>query len=157
MCVLSWKHSVWREKQACLADFSILAKIAVSGPHRGGHYVVDFFVEFLKCRKYPSNSSETFKIVVLSWKQTVWRKKSNVLGTFQFWSNSLYLDLTGVAIFLGWFFEMLKIPLPILLKHSKCCSFMKSQTVWRKNSMFWGPFNFDQIRCIWTLPAWPFF
>ena len=276
------QNNQFEAKTACFADFSILTKIAVSGPYRRGQFCwLIFLVEFFKCWKYPSNSSETFKILFfhqnnqfeaktacfadfsiltkiavsgpyrrghfVSWffwlsfsnventlrillkhskfcsfiKTISLKQKQHVLRTFQFWPKSLYPDLTGVAIllvdFFGWVFRNVENTLRILLKHSKFCSFIKTislkqkqhvlrtfqfwpkslypdltgvanflvdffgwvfqmlkipfeffwniqnfvlsskQSVWSKNSMFCGLFNFDQNRCIRTLPAWPFF
>ena len=278
------QNNQFEAKTACFADFSILTKIAVSGPYRRGHFVSWFFwlmflVDFLKCWKYPSNSSETFKIlffhqnnqfeaktacfadfsiltkiavsgpyrrgnfvgwffwlsfsnventlgillkhskfcsliktISLKQKQHVLRtfqfwpkslypditgvaillvdffgwvfqmlkipfeffwniqnfvlpiktislkQKQHVLRTFQFWRKSLYPDLTGVAIllvdFFGWVFQMLKIPLEFFWNIQNFVLWSK-QSVWSKNSMFCGLFNFDQNRCIRTLPAWP--
>ena len=202
--------------KACFGDFSIWTKIAVSGPYRCGHFLVDYWV-FFEMLKIPFQFFWNIQNFVLSWKQSVWRKKSDVLGTFQFGPKSLYPDITGVAIF--WLilsiFWNVENTLPILLKHSKFCSFMKTislkkkkhifgtfqfsakslcqdltgvaffwlilsifwnvenstsnscetfkilflhtNSVWRKKRMFLGLFNFDQNRCIWTLPVWPFF
>ena len=195
------ENNQFEEKERhVLADTSILTKIAVSGPYRCGHFVGWFFrVDFLKCLKYPSNSSEIFKILffhennqfeekkgmfwglfnldqnrcirtlpawpfcwliflswsfevlkipfqflwniqnfVLSWKQSVWSKKRHVLGTFQFGPKSLYPELTGVAIF--WLilsiFWNVENTLPILLKHSKFCSFMKTIILKKKKACF---------------------
>ena len=95
---------------------------------------------------------------VISWKQSVWRKKRMFLGTFKFVAKSLYPDFTGMAIF--WLilriFSNVENTLPILLKHSKFCSFMKTIGLKKKKHVL-GLFNFWQNRCIRTLPAWPFF
>ena len=219
--VLSWKQSVWRKKRHVLGTFQFWPKSPCPVPYRCAHFVGWFFwVDFLNCWKYPSNSSETFKLLffhqnnqfeekkacfcglfnsdqnrciwtlpawpflgwfwvsfevlkipfqflwniqnfVLSWKQSVWRKKRHVLGTFQFGPKSLYPELTGVAILLVDFLELIfwnvENTLPILLKHSKFCSFMKTISLKKKKGMFWGLFKLDQNRCIRTLPAWPFF
>ena len=103
------QNNQFEGKTTCFVDFSILTKIAVSGTYRRGHFLVDF----LKCWKYPSNSSETFKI--FSFIKTIsLKQKQRVLRTFQFWRKSLYPALTGVAIllvdFFVWVFQMLKIP-----------------------------------------------
>ena len=149
------ENNQFKGKTACFADFSILTKIAVSGPYRRGHFVGWFFwlifwnVEntlpiLLKHSKFCSF------IKTISLKQ-----KQHVLRTFQFWPKSLYPDLTGVAYFFGWFFEMLKIPFQFFWNIQNFVLWWK-QSVWRKNSMFCGLFNFDQNRCIRTLPTWPF-
>ena len=214
------QNNQFEAKTACFADFSILTKIAVSGPYRRGHFWLIFLVDFFKCWKYPSNSSETFKILFfhqnnqfeaktacfadfsiltkiavsgpyrrghfVGWffwlsfsnventlrillkhskfcsfiKTISLKQKQHVLRTFQFWPKSLYPDLTGVAIllvdFFGWVFQMLKIPFEFFWNIQNFVLSSK-QSVWSKNSMFCGRFNFDQNRCIRTLPAWQFF
>ena len=215
------QNNQFEAKTACFADFSILNKIAVSGPYRRGHFVwLIFLVEFFKCWKYPSNSSEIFKILFfhqnnqfeaktacfadfsiltkiavygpyrrgnfVGWffwlsfsnventlrillkhskfcsfiKTISLKQKQHVLRTFQFWPKLLYPDLTGVAIllvdFFGWVFQMLKIPFEFFWNIQNFVLSSK-QSVWSKNSMFCGLFNFDQNRSIRTLPAWHFF
>ena len=213
---LSWKQSVWWKKKACFGDFSIWTKIAVSGPYRCGDFVGWFFrVDFLKCWKYPSNSSETFKILffhennqfeekkgmfwglfsldqnrciltllvwpffdwfwvffemlkipfqffwniqnfVLSWKQSVWRKKRHIFAeTFQFWPKSLcpwpYRRVPILLVdFLELIFWIVENTLPIFLKHSKCCSFIKTFSLKKKKHVFADFSIFDQNRCIRT-------
>ena len=201
------QNNQFEAKTACFADFSILTKIAVSGPYRRGHFLVDFFC--WKCWKYPSNSSETFKMLFFHQNNQfeaktacfadfsiltkiavsgpyrrghfVWliflvefwnventlrillkhskccsfiktislKKKQHVLRTFQFWPKSLYPDLTGVVIllveFFGWVFEMLPFQFFWNIQNVVLSS---KQSVWSKNSMFCGLFNF---RCIRTL------
>ena len=113
-----------------------------------------FLVDFLKCWKYPSNSSETFKMLFF-YQNNQFEGKTACFADFSIFQK--YPDLTGVAIllvdFFGWFFEMLKIPFQFFWNIFVISS---KQSVWRKNSMFCGLFNFDQNRCIQTLPAWPF-
>ena len=210
------QNNQFEAKTACFADFSILTKIAVSGPYRRGHFFGWFFGWVFQCWKYPSNSSETFKILFLhqnnqfeaktacfadfsiltkiavsgpyrrghffGWffenventlrillkhskfcsfiKTISLKQKQHVLRTFQFWPKSLYPDITSVAIllvdFFGWVFQMLKIPFEFFWNIQNFVLSSK-QSVWSKNSMFCGLFNFDQNRCIRTLPAWPFF
>ena len=175
--VLSWKQSVWRcsakkpawpwfwgpilvkHSMKTISLGKIWTKITVSGPYRRGHFLVDFEY-FLKCWKYPSNSSETFKHFVLSWKQSVWRKKWHVLGIFQFLDqNRCIRTLPLLAIF--WFilsiFWNVENTHPVLVKHSKFCSFHENNQFEEKKAYF-GDFSmFRQNRCIRTLPAWPFF
>ena len=145
------------EKKACFGDFSIFGKIAVSGPYRRVLFLVDFEY-FLKCWKYPSNSSETFKIFVLSWKQSVWRKKSIFLGFFNFRQNRCIRTLPAWPFFVDFefFFEILEIPFQFFWNIQNFVLSWK-QSVSRKESMFLGLFNFRQNRCFRTLPAWPFF
>ena len=149
------QNNQFEAKTACFADFSILTKIAVSGPYRRGHF---FWLIFW-------NVENTLPILLkhskcCSFIKTIsLKQKQHVLRTFQFWPKSLYPDLTGVAIllvdFFGWFFEMLKIPFEFFWNIQNFVLSSK-QSVWSKNSMFCWLFNFDQNRCIRTLPAWPF-
>ena len=124
----------FEQKQHGLRTFQFWPKSLYSD-HTG---VAIFLVDFLK-----------------SWKF----QKQHVLRTFQFWPNSLYPDITGVSIllvdFFGWVFQMLKIPFELFWNIQNFVLTSK-QSVWRKNSMFCGLFNFDQNRCIRTLPSWPF-
>ena len=153
------QNNQFEGKTACFADFSILTKIAVSGPYRRGHFVSWFF-----WLSFP-NIENTLRILLkyskfCSFIKTIsLRQKQHFFRTFQFWPKSLYPDLTSVAILLddliGWFFEMLNIPFQFFWKIQNFVLSSK-QSVWRKNSMFCGLFNFDENRCIRTLPAWPF-
>ena len=108
------QNNQFEAKTACFADFSILTKIAVSGPYRRGHFVGWFFwLSF-------SNVENTLRILLkhskfCSFIKTIsLRQKQHVLRTFQFWPKSLYPDLTGVAIFwlifLVEFFKCWKYP-----------------------------------------------
>ena len=154
------QNNQFEAKTACFADFSILTKIAVSGPYRRGHFVGWFFWLIFW------NVENTLRILLkhskfCSFIKTIsLKQKQHVLRTFQFWPKSLYPDLTGVAIllvdFFGWVFQMLKIPFEFFWNIQNFVLSSK-QSVWSKNSMFCGLFNFDQNRCIRTLPAWPFF
>ena len=198
----NWLFSWKKKKKACFGATSIWTKIVVSGLYRRGHFLVDFEY-FLKCWKYPSNFSETFKILffhennqfdekkgmfwglfnldqnrcirnlpawpffgwfwvffemlkipfqffwnirnfVLSWKQSVWRKKKHILGTFQFGPKSLYPDLTVVSIFwlISSIYWNVEITLPILVKHSKFCSFIKTISL-KKKKLVLGTFQFS--------------
>ena len=131
-----------KKKKACFGYFSIWTKIDVSGPYRRGHFLVDFEY-FLKCWKYPSNSSETFKILFFHENNQFEEKKRHVLGTFQFGPKSMYPDLTGMAIF--WLilsiFWNIENTLPVLRKHSKFCSFMKTIGLKKKKHIL-GTFQF---------------
>ena len=139
------KNNQFEEKKACFGDFSIFGKIAVSGPYRCGLFLVDFEY-FLKCWKYPSHLSETFKFSL--------KKKKHVFGTFQFSAKSLYPDITGMAIFwlISSLFLYVENTLPILGKHSKfcsnssetfkICSLMKTISLKKKKHIF-GTFQFS--------------
>ena len=154
------QNNQFEAKTVRLVDFSILTKIAVSRPYRRGHFVGWFFwVSF-------SNVENTLRILLKhskfcsSIKTISLKEKQHVLPTFRFWPKSLYPDLTGVAIllvdFFGWVFQMLKIPFEFFWNIQNFVLPSK-QSVWRKNNMFCGLFNFDQNRWIRNLPAWPFF
>ena len=153
------KTNQFEGKTACFADFSILTKIAVSRPYRRGHFVGWFFWLIFW------NVENTLPILLkhsrcCSFIKTIsLKQKQHVLRTLKFWPKSLYPDLTDVAIllvdFFCWFFEMLKIPFQFFWNIQNFVLSWK-QSVWRKNSMFCGLFNFDQNRCIRTLPTWPF-
>ena len=104
--VLSSKQS------ACFAEFSILTKIAVSGPYRRGHFLFWFFwLSFsnventLRILKILKHSKFCSFIKAISLKQ-----KQHVLLTFEFWSNIAVSGPYRRGHFFGWFFEMLKIP-----------------------------------------------
>ena len=209
------QNNQFEAKTACFADFSILTKIAVSGPYRG-HFVGWFFwLSFLKCWKYPSNSSETFKMLFFH-QNNQFEAKTACFADFSILTKIAVSGPYRRGHFVSWFFWLIfwnvENTLPILLEHSKCCSFIKTislkekqhvsrtfqfwpkslypdhyqlvaifwlsfsmlkipfeffwniqnfvlsskQSVWSKNSMFCGLFNFDENRCIRALPAWPF-
>ena len=121
-----------------------------------------FFGSFWVCfeiKKIPFQFCWNIQNLVLSWKQSVWRKKSRFWGLLKFSAKSLYPDLTGVAIFwliLNIFWNMLKI-LFQFFRNIQHFVLSWKESDWRKKSMFTGLFNFWQNRCIRTLPAWPFF
>ena len=131
------------------------------------HFFVDFEY-FLKCWKYPSNSSETFKILFF-YQSNQFQEKKACVGKISIFEEKKYFGDTSIGTKIavsgpyqrGIFLLILSIfwhaenTLPILLKHSKFCSFMKTHGL-KKKSMFWGFFNFWQNRCIRTLPAWHF-
>ena len=117
-------------------------------------FLVDFFGWFLEMLKIPFEFFWNIQNVVLSSKQSVWSKNSMFCGLFNFDQNRCILSLPAWPFF--WLiFEMLKIPLAFFWK-IKNFVLSSKQSVWSKNSMFCGLFNFDQNRCIRTLPAWPF-
>ena len=140
-----------KQKQHVLMDFSILTKIAVSGPYRRGHFVGWFF---WKCWKYPSNSSETFKILFFH-QNNQFEAKTACFADFSILTKIAVSGPYRRGHFFGWFFEMLKIPFQFFWNIQNFVLSSK-QSVWSKSSMFCGLFNFDQNRCIRTLPAWPF-
>ena len=92
------QNNQFEAKTACFADFSILTKIAVSGPYRRGHFVGWFFWLIFW------NVENTLRILLkhskcCSFIKTIsLKQKQHVLLTFQFWPKSLYPDLTGMAI-----------------------------------------------------------
>ena len=153
------QNNQFEAKTACFVDFSILTKIALSGPYRRGHFVSRFF-----CLCF-SNVENTLRILLkhskfCSFIKTIsLRQEQHVLRTFRFWPKSLYPHITGVAIllvdFFGWVFQMLKITFEFFWNIQNFVLSSK-QSVWSKSSMFCGLFSFDQNCCIRTLPAWQF-
>ena len=152
------ENNRFEEKKACFGDFSIFGKIAVSGPYRRGHLLVDFEY-FLKYWKYPSNSSETFKILFFH-ENNRFEEKKACFGDFSIFGQNRCIRTLPAWPFFGWFwvfFEMLKIHLPILPKPPKFCSFMKTIGLKKKKHILGTLQFFDQNRCIRSLPAWRFF
>ena len=138
------QNNQFEAKTACFADFSILTKIAVSGPYRRGHFVSWFFWLIFW------NVENTLPILLKHSKCCSFIKTISMFcGLFNFDENRCIRNLPAWAFFWLIFWNV-ENTLPILLKHSKCCSFIKTI------SMFCGLFNFDQHPCIRTLPAWPF-
>ena len=118
-----------------------------------------FMVDFLKYWKYPSNCSETFKMLFFHENKQFEEKKGKFRGPFNFDQNRCIRALPARPLFCWffcWFFEMLKIPFQFFWKIPNCVLSSK-QSIWSKKSMFCVLFNFDQNRCIRTLPAWRFF
>ena len=130
-----YEYSQFQEKKACFGNFSI------SGPYRRGHFLVDFEY-FLKCWKYSSNSSETFKILFFH-EDNQFEEKKAYFGDFSIWSK---IAVSG-PYWCGHFLLILSIfwnvenTLPALLKHSKFCSFMKIISL-KKKSHVLGTFHF---------------
>ena len=146
-------------RTACFEDFSgpifwpksLYPKINISGPNRRGHFFVDFRIFWtventLPIRLKHSKFYSFMKTISL-------KQKRHVLRTFQFWPKSLYPGWPFFLLILG-FFEMLKIPFQFVWNIQNFILSWK-QSVWSKNGMFWGLFNFGQNRCIRT--GWPFF
>ena len=146
-----------KKKKACFRDTSILTKIALY-PDLTGVAIFWLVLSIFW------NVENTLPILVRhskrrSFMKTIsFKKKKHVLGTFQFSAKSLYPDLTGVAIFwllLSIFWNDENI-LPILVKHSKFCSFMNTVSFKKKKHVL-GTFQFSTKSRIRTLPEWPFF
>ena len=143
-----------KQKQHVLPTFQFWPKSLYPDLTGVAIFWLIFLVDFFKCWKYPSNSSETFKILFLH-QNNQFEAKTACFADFSI--------LTKIAVsgpylrghFFGWFFEMLKIPFEFFWNIQNFVLSSK-QSVWSKNSMFCGLFNFDQNRCIRTLPAWPF-
>ena len=157
--VLSSKQSVWSKNSMFWGLFNFDENRCIRTLPAWPFCWLIYLVEFFKCWKYPSNSSETFKMLFFSSKQSVWSKNSMFCGLFNFDQNRCIRTLPAWAIwlvdFFGWVFQMLKIPFEFFWNIQNFVLSSK-QSVWSKNSMFCGLFNFDQNRCIRTLPAWPF-
>ena len=154
--VHSLKQSVWRKKRM-FWGFLIFGKIAVSGRYRRGHFLVDFEY-FLKCWKYPSNSSETFKILFYH-ENNRFEEKKACFGDFSIFRQNRCIRTIPAWPFFGWLwvsFEIMKIPFQFFGNIQNYVLSWK-QSVWRKKRHVLGTFQFsDQNRCIRTLPAWPF-
>ena len=153
--VLSGKQSVWRKKRHVFGTLQFWPKSLC--PDLTGVPFFGWFWVFFEMLKIPFQFFWNIQNFVLSWKQSVWRKKG-CSGDFSIWTKIAVSGLTGVAIFwlLLSIFGNFENTLPILVKHSKICSFMKTIS-FKKKSMFWELFNFRQNRGIRTLPEWPFF
>ena len=211
------ENNHFEEKKACLGTFQFSDQNRCIRTLPAWRFFGWFWV-FFEIMKIPFQFFWKIQNFVLSWKQSVWRKKSMFWGPFNFWQNRSIRTIPAWRFF-GWFWSIfwnVENTLPILLKHSKFCSFMKTiglkkkkhvlgtlsifgpkslypdltgvpffgwfwvffeimkipfqffwniqnfvlswkQSVWRKKSMFWGPFNFWQNRCIRTIPTWRFF
>ena len=154
-CVLSSKQSVWSKNSMFCGLFNFVQNRCIQTLPAWPFFWLIFFVDFLKCWKYPSNSSDTFKIVFYPSKQSVWSKNSMFCGLFNFDQNRC-IRTSPAWPFFWLIFEMLKIPFQFFWNIQNCVLPSK-QSVWSKNSRFCGLFNFEQNRCIRTLPAWPFF
>ena len=133
------KHQ-FEAKTACFADFSILTKIAVSGPYRRGHFVSWFFW------LYFSNVENTFRILLKHSKfcsfikTTSLKQKQHVLWTFQFCQSRCIRTLPVWAFcwLIFWLsFSIGENTLRILLKYSKFCSFIKTISLKQKQHVFW--------------------
>ena len=129
------QNNQFEAKTGCFADFSILTKIAVSGPFRRGHFVSWFFWLIFW------NVENTLPILLKQLKCCSFIKPISMFcGLFSFDENCCIRNLPAWPFFCLIFWNV-ENTLPILLKHSKCCSFTKTI------SMFCGVFNFDQNRC----------
>ena len=88
---LSWKSIGFMKKKHVLGIFQFSAKSLYLDHYRRGHFFVDFLY-FLKCWKHPSNSSRNIQNLVLSWEQSLWRKKSMFWVLFNFRTK---IDVSG--------------------------------------------------------------
>ena len=142
--VLSSKQSVWSKNtmfcgilnfdQNRLFNFSNSSEtnIAVSGPYPDLTSVAIFLVDFLKCWKYPSNSSETFKILFFH-QNNQFEAKTACFADFSILTKIAVSGPYRRGHFFGWLiFWNVENTLPILLKHSKCCSFIKTISLKQK-------------------------
>ena len=154
--VLSWKQSLWRKKSMFWGLFNFRQNRCIrtlpAWPFFGWFWV------FFEMLKIPFQFFRNIQNFVLSWKQSVWRKKSMFWGLLNFRQNRCIRTLPAWPFF-GWFwvfFEILKIPFQFIWNIQNFVLSWK-QSVWRKKSMFWGLFNFWQNRCSRTIPAWAIF
>ena len=139
---LSWKQSVWRKKSMFCGTFQFLDQNRCIRTITGVAISLVDFLYFSKCWKHPSNSSRNIQNFVLSWKQSLGRKKSMFWGLFNFRQNRCIRTLPAWPFF-AWFwifFDMLKIPFQFFRNIQNFVLSWK-QSVWRKKSMFWGLFN----------------
>ena len=112
-----------KKKKHVFGDLSIFGKIAATGPYRRGDFLVDFEY-FLKCLKYPSNFSETFKILLFH-ENNHFEEKKACFGEISIFEEKKYFGDTSIGTkiaisvpyrrghFFAWFwifFDMLKIP-----------------------------------------------
>ena len=118
--------------------------------------VAIFLVDFLKCWKYPSNCSETFKMLFIPENKQFEEKTACVADFSNFDQNRCIRDLSGVAIFLVDFLKCWKYP-SNCSETFKMLFFHENKQFEGKKSNFWGPFNFDQNHCIRKLAARPFY
>ena len=125
------QNNQFEAKTACFADFSILTKIAVSRPHRRGHYWVDFFGWVFQMLKIPFEFFWNIQSVVLLSKQSVWSKNNMFCWLFNFDQNHCIRTLPAWPFFWFIFWNVVKTLL-ILLKHSKCCFFIKTISLKQK-------------------------
>ena len=153
--VLSSKQSVWSKNSMFCGLFNFDQNRCIRTLPAWQLCWLIFLVEFFKCWKYPSNSSETFKILFLH-QNNQFEAKTACFADFSILTKIAVSGPYQRGNFVGWFFEMLKIPFEFFWNIQNFVLSSK-QSVWSKNSMFCGLFNFDQNRCIRTLPAWPFF
>ena len=111
-----YQNNQFEGKTACFADFSILSKIAVSGPYRRGHFVGWFFwLIFWNVENTLPILLKTFKIFFFH-ENNQFEAKTVCFGDFSI--------LTKIAVsgpyrrghfvllvdFFGWVFQMLKVP-----------------------------------------------
>ena len=148
--VLSWKQSFSRKKSMFWGLFNF-RKIAVSGPYRRGHFLVDFEY-FLKWWKYPANSCETFKILFF-YEYSHFQEKKPCFGNF---SISGPYRCGHFLVDFEYFSKCWKYP-SYSCETFKILFFNEDNQFEEKKAMFWGLFILDQNRCIRTLPALPFF
>ena len=152
------QNNQFEAKTACFADFSILTKIAVSGPYRRGHFLVDFFGWVFQMLKIPFEFFWNIQNFVLSSKQSVWSKNSMFCGLFNFDQNRCIRTLPAWPFF-SWFFWLsfsnVENTLRILLKHSKFCSFIKTISLKQKQHVL-RTFQFWPKSLYPDLTAWPF-
>ena len=156
--VLSSKQSVWSKNSMFCGLFNFDQNRCIRTLPAWQFCWSIFLVEFFKCWKYPSNSSETFKILFFH-QNNQFEAKTACFADFSILTKIAVSGPYRLGHFVGWFFfwvfQMLKIPFEFFWNIQNFVLSSK-QSVWSKNSMFCGLFNFDQNRCIRILPAWPF-
>ena len=153
------ENNQFEEKKASFADFSILTKITVSGPYQSWpcFWLIFFCLIFWNVENTLPILLKNSKCVFFHQNKSVRRKNSMFCGLFNFDLISLYPDLRRRGHFF-WliFWNSRKYP-SNSSETFKMLFIHENKQYEEKKSKFWRPFNFDQNRCIWTLPAWPFF
>ena len=138
-----------KQKQHVLRTFQFSPKSLY--PDLAG--VAIFLVDFLKCWKYPSNSSETFKVLFFH-QNNQFEAKTACFADFSVLNKIAVSGLYRRGHFVSWFFWLIfwnvENTLRILLKHSKCCSFIKTISLTQKQHVL-RTFQF------WTKSLYPDF
>ena len=138
--VLSWKQSLWRKKSMFWGLFNFRENRCIRTlpvcPFFGWFWV------FFKMLKIPFQFFWNIQNFILSLKTIGLKKKKDVLGIFQFFVKSLYLDHTGMAIF--WLilsiFWKVKNTLPILSETFKILFYHENNHFEEKKACF-GDFS----------------
>ena len=135
------ENNRFEEKKACIGDFSILCIIAVSGPYRRGIFWLILSIFW--------NIENTLPILLkhskfCSCMKTIGlKKKKHVFGDFSIFGKIALSGpyRRGIFLLILSIFWNVENTLPILLKHSKSCSFIKAISFKKKKHVL-GKFQF---------------